>query len=210
MWFVSKDGTVIDIDLNALRKLLSVLDAAREGIDRALEGCSGESPLMEDGDDLAGLGFVACQRYITIVISDLGIEKEAALDKGPRVESSGDTKVSVINAAANAWKHEPEWKDPLREGQFKTLERLGGGAGNPKWQYKFANALCELSPDNRFAGVIPALEKWRDVLRAESSLDRPPMPYWLSFEPEEAQIEGGPAGTPMSKVDIRSRSRGPR
>src|SRR5690606_16079018 len=95
---------VCDYHFASLLPLLRLVDAARTALGEALALDPAEFR-YEQGDDLAGFGFVACQRYITNIAAELGVEKARALSAGPRT-AKGLTLVSLVNAAANGWKHE--------------------------------------------------------------------------------------------------------
>lgn len=157
------DDGEMDDGLHSLRRVLAALDAERLRIDQALTGVSEECHLHEEGDDLAGLGFVACQRYLTQVASQFGVGRKVALALGPRA-ASGETVASLVDAAANTWKHEAEWKEVLDRRQEATADRLAAELPDGGWDYKFLNALHGLCPDNRFATVAGLLEEWRDAV----------------------------------------------
>jgi hypothetical protein len=57
---------------------------------------------------ISGFGFVACQAYITAHIGYTKTPKKRALEVGP-IHRCGVSCVALVNAAANHWKHEPEW-----------------------------------------------------------------------------------------------------
>ena len=73
--------------------------------------------------------------------------------------------VAVINAAANAWKHEDEWTHPPTRHQLRTLDVLEEVLNDNAWEYTYANTLHALSGAIHFAGVVRALEEWREDLR---------------------------------------------
>lgn len=68
---------------------------------------------------LVGLGFAACQGYITGVCTELGVSKGRALGVGPKLEND-TTIVSLANHAANWWKHSDEWHHPLAGRALQT------------------------------------------------------------------------------------------
>ena len=163
MFFVI-DDEVADDGLTSLQQLAEILDERRAQLDLQLAEVSEECPAHEHGDDLAGLGFVACQRYMTEVAAQLGVPRTQALAMGPRTVS-GDTVACLVNAAANAWKHEAEWREPLQEQQRRTAERLASNLPDNGWDYKYVNALHAITGDSRFETVAHLLAQWRDDLR---------------------------------------------
>ena len=93
---------ILDYDLNLLRNLIHI-------IDQHLEQICNEAVQVEDADSfgyfdnaehITGLGFVACQTYLSSVCGYLKIDKRKALSVGP-LHASGQTKVQIINHAAN-------------------------------------------------------------------------------------------------------------
>ena len=76
-----------------------------------------------------GLGFVACQQYMTCVFADKSIDKRAVLELGPR-HACGVTYAALVNAAANTWKHYANGSAP---GQ-NALARASLGATAPNWR----------------------------------------------------------------------------
>lgn len=154
---------VLDYELESLRLVAGILDAARADYDRALAGVTEESPLHESVDDLSGLGFVACQKYVTAIAASLRVDRAAALAAGPRTPS-GESLASLVNAAANTWKHQAEWPDPLTGREVRTVERLAHDLDEHSWDYKYVNALHAAAPSGRFSDVADRLAEWRDDL----------------------------------------------
>lgn len=167
--FVGPD--VVDYHLISLRQLADVLDAARAALEVELAKVTEESPLHEEGDDLAGLGFVACQRYVTAIAAELGVDRATALGAGPRT-SKGQALASLVNEAANAWKHEAEWREPLTKQQTRTVQRLDDELEEHAWEYKYVNALYAAAPSSRFGELVDGLVAWRDELLKQQGRPR--------------------------------------
>jgi len=73
----------------------------------------------------------------------------------------------VINAAANHWKHSPEWSLGALTTQAKQpLEVIQSLGVDTNGSYPVANTLHEiLRPlPARFANLVPFLTQWRDAL----------------------------------------------
>ena len=159
----------IDFDLDLLRQLVHI-------IDQHLEIMAQESVKVDDPDSfgyfdrmehLTGFGFVACQTYITSICGSLRIEKQKALAIGP-IHSSGQTKVQIINSAANYWKHNSEWILEKSERQRKRIEETFDSVGFPiNSDYPLSGLLTELAlPEPAaFQPIVSALEAWRDALQ---------------------------------------------
>lgn len=176
------EAGVLDCSLNALERLLALLDQRYLAIVKELSSVSEESPLHEEGDDIAGFGFVACQRYLTEITKELGLSKADALAIGPTVPS-GRTVSGIVNTAANAWKHEAEWDvvSYTEPGEFgdaqrvvlvlepgtnqgeRTLMQLSDLVHRRGWDYKYVNALHAVTRENRLSALVPLLAAWRDA-----------------------------------------------
>src|SRR5260370_1283722 len=102
---------LIDVETSVLRTLITTIGQQLEEVCRkSVE--TNEDPealgYFDSAEHLTGLGFVACQTYMATVYGHLRIEKLNALNAGP-AHLSGQTKVQIINHAANYWKHNNEW-----------------------------------------------------------------------------------------------------
>lgn len=161
---------VCDYYLASLLPLLRLVDTARTALDEALALDPAEFR-YEQGDDLAGFGFVACQRYITGIAAEGGVEKATALSAGPRT-AKGLTLVSLVNAAANGWKHESEWGEPLTNQQTRTVVRLDDELDGNAWEYKYVNALYAAVPSSSFVELADGLVAWREELLKQGGRPR--------------------------------------
>ena len=116
-----------------------------------------------------GFGFVTCQTYPTAVISQSKVKPKKALTLGP-MHRDGRTYVQLINAAANYWKHSPEWRlDALTPRQEETKEYFDTLKVNIHDPYPTVNFLHQLLTPHpeRFAKLRPWLTQWRDELLKE-------------------------------------------
>jgi len=120
-------------------------------------------------EHIAGLAFVACQTYMSIVCGSLNLKKVDSLSKG-QIHSSGCSKISLINHAANYWKHNNEWtdinKDKRCEIIIKALESLNI---NVNTSYPLSCMLRELSHPKpaSFAVIANILRDWVDSILLE-------------------------------------------
>jgi hypothetical protein len=162
------NNLILDYDLSLLKELIRT-------IDQQLDQISEKSMQVDDADSFGyfdsaehftGLGFVACQTYLTAVYGCLKIEKQHALSMGP-LHSSGQTKVQIINHAANYWKHNNEWSLDRNSAQRKIIENTFESIGFPiNIEYPLSGVLTEVaSPEPAaFEPVIALLEVWTNVL----------------------------------------------
>jgi len=73
----------------------------------------------------------------------------------------------LVNAAANHWKHSPEWALDAPTTQAKqTIEVISTLGVDTNDSYPVANMLREiLTPHKaRFVNLVPFLTQWRDAL----------------------------------------------
>ena len=157
---------------------IDVLQGAARSLDTQLSKLDRDAQRVEDPDMsgqyeaaeyLTGLGFVACQQYMTCAFAGKGIKKRVALDLGPK-HRCGETFAALVNAAANHWKHCTEWDGPKvdRARADQTSESLRCLGINVEQSYVLANALHEILRPHpaRFRHLIPFLEQWRDDVQS--------------------------------------------
>jgi hypothetical protein len=157
------DDAYLDLLMDAVRLFDAQLSKLEREADRSKDpDMSGHLDRMEY---VTGLGFVACQQYMTGSFARKNINRRAALDLGPK-HRCGVTFAALVNAAANHWKHHTEWDEQkganLRAEQTAVpLETLGVNLRQP---YVLANILHELLRPHasRFQQLIPFLTRWRD------------------------------------------------
>ena len=159
---------ILDFDLDFLKEATALVDRRLEQLER--EAKASPDPDMygvyDQAEYITGFGFVACQTYATGVISLSKVGKRDAFALGPK-HRTGLTMIEITYAAANYWKHSPEWSfDALTPQQQETrdvIERLGVKIPN---SYPVANMLRRILTPHpaRFANLIPFLTQWRDAL----------------------------------------------
>ena len=161
-------NVLIQCDLELLKELVQLID---QQIEKICQLCSKvDDPdsfgYFDSAEHVTGLGFVACQTFMSSVWGNLGVSKRNALAIGPS-HSSGNTKAKIINSAANYWKHNNEWdpskKDKRREDIEKAFESVGFPVDS---SYPLSGVLTELSlpGEARFQSVLGALDVWKDEL----------------------------------------------
>jgi hypothetical protein len=164
-----------DFDLNFLRSAVDLVDSSLEHLDEE----TGASPdpdqfgIFDEIEYICGFGFVACQTYMTSVISQFNTEKRKALAFGPK-HKTGQPIVQIVNAAANYWKHSPEWSLDAPTTQAKqTLEVIASlGINTNIGSYPVSNTLGKILVPNppRFVNLIPFLTQWREALPRQNRI----------------------------------------
>ncbi len=159
----------IDFNLDLLKQLIHIIDHHLDVV--AQKAAQEDDPdtfgYFDSAEHITGLGFVACQTYMSSVYGYLRIEKKNALFIGP-FHQSGQTIVQIINSAANYWKHNSEWSLEKSDRQRKIIEETFELVGFPvDTDYPLCGILTEIvSPKYAaFEPIIPILESWRDELR---------------------------------------------
>jgi hypothetical protein len=178
MVFVLSADDVIDLDLDLLIRLLTIVDQELARVEAECEKSQDPDSLglLDRAEGLAGLGFVACQQYLHMTYRQFdGGKKWEAIQAGPR-HAADVSYAEVINAAANFWKHRGEWDDraPTHD-ETRTravLDRIFASSG----AYPLFNVLHGLlKPEpSRFANIVPLLEGWRNALIAKTRPDPTP------------------------------------
>ncbi len=183
--YLKFDDGFCDFDLDLLRVILTLLDSPLDDLQRRIKLCHDpvSSGLCDQAEYLVGTGFIVCQRYLSSTYGCNGVAKEHALSIGP-YHKGGKTLASLLNAAANYWKHESEWPiatfeeaagektmvavsmhdtNALTDHARKTILAIETATS---WSnYTCANLLFELTgPDFRLTSLIPILEDWRQQL----------------------------------------------
>jgi len=172
--YLKFDADFLDFDLSFLQDLFALLDGRFDDLQQRIEESSDPDGmgLFDIGEYLAGMGFVACQRYLASTYGPNDLAKKAALAIGPYHEG-GEPVARILNAAANYWKHEDEWDtnaviarnaDDLKPQQKDTIRIIE--TVTPWSDYTCVNLLAALSDSKtpRVATLIPFLEAWRKQL----------------------------------------------
>lgn len=158
----------IDFNLDLLKQLIHIIDQHLDIVSQkaAQEDDPDTFGYFDSAEHIIGLGFVACQTYMSSTYGYLRIEKKKALSVGP-FHSSGQTKAQIINSAANYWKHNSEWSLGKSEKQKKFIEETFESVGFPvDTDYPLSGVLTEIvSPEyTAFEPLINILVSWRDEL----------------------------------------------
>ncbi|WP_100641522.1 hypothetical protein [Marinobacter salexigens] len=160
-----------DQDLKFLAELLEVIDAKvvevstriASSIDPISEG------LTDRGEYFIGVGLCAIQQYLTDTLTLTGVGKKRAFDLGPW-HSENYTFVSVVNAAANWWKHSSEWFGKSVENGLATQTQKIVVETAGSLDYPLSNVLAKLldTSDITLSALLPNLVLWRSAVDQES------------------------------------------
>lgn len=152
---------IIDADIVLLTNVAASLDEQIERLLPPSDECDKDHLEL-----LVGLGFVACQWYLTERCNWANVERAPALQVKPS-HRQGVVIASAVNAAANFWKHAAEWRDEetqdlRRERTLKPLRDLG--LPEPIELLSVLDALVRPHPA-RFRSLLPFLAQWgQDVV----------------------------------------------
>jgi hypothetical protein len=168
--FMIKGGAILcDPDLDVLADILLVLDRHLESIIGEWETAAEceQFGSFERAERITGLGFVACQAYITATHGFMNVQKPDALSAGP-CHRTGQRIVEIINQAANYWKHHEAWhldKNPAQQNRIREAFNLVGVPVD--LDYPLNGLLTEVvAPDpTGFTPLVAKLANWRDELR---------------------------------------------
>ncbi len=103
------------------------------------------------------------QRYLFSVLQDLKVDPVLAREMGPKSQN-GIAIAKLIHAAANYWKHEPEWHiwlEQLKPQSQKTVDVILHGRESA--DYPLSDLLADLCGENNLLLIncLPYLIKWR-------------------------------------------------
>jgi hypothetical protein len=167
--YLKIDEEYVDYNLPLLSNLLSTLDQELIEVNRLIFSTADPESydLTERGEYLIGVGFSAMQQYITETLTFTGVNKTRALDIGPR-HTKEITFVSVVNAAANWWKHSAEWvAQPEKSKLAERTQEIVMKVTNTR-DYQLSNVLAELlgTSEITLSALLPNLILWRSDVDA--------------------------------------------
>jgi hypothetical protein len=172
--YLKFDDDILDGDLDFLKDLVTLLDSRLDKVQQAIDSSFDPDQMGDfaDFEYIAGMGFIACQRYLASTYGPHGISKDIAMETGPR-HTGGETIARIINAGANFWKHSDEWdlhstvgrnRSGLKKNQLETIQVIE--TVTPWADYTCADLLAALvaPAEPRLKCLLPQLEAWRDAL----------------------------------------------
>lgn len=140
-------------------------------------------------ENLLGIAFVICQHYITFIISNVkrmhdmasrsstsltttSENKKDILRFGEHIDGSEFTKVQLIDALANYFKHQDEWKGAWEKlkGKQKDTASILQSAGVKQFSTgQFRDGARTLGNEtySNFAPVLSVLKDWGDNVMAD-------------------------------------------
>lgn len=159
---------IIDIDLPLALSVLRLLD---EKMDSVISQSTDFGQLdalgyLDELEHLVGFGLVGVQTYITDMASFAGLQKHDTFQYGPKTDS-GTSKIQIINAVANYWKHRSEWALNGGGKRKEAIEKLFDEVGySTDTDYPVSGVVTELlSPlDTRLFNLVGILTDWRNSM----------------------------------------------
>ncbi|MEH6473436.1 MAG: hypothetical protein V7752_19575 [Halopseudomonas sp.] len=126
--------------------------------------------LLDRGEYFIGVGFVAIQQHLNESLIAIDINKKDAYSLG-LTHPIGMSSISVINAAANWWKHEAEWfkNDHVPKNGERTVEIIMGISN--QHEYALSNVLSSFSESKLLSftrNIVPHIETWTKELCVKS------------------------------------------
>ena len=165
---------IIDIDLPLALSVLNLLD---EKMDSIISQASDFGQLdalghLDELEHLLGFGIVGVQTYITDMASFAGLQKHETFRFGPTTDS-GTSKIQIINAVANYWKHRSEWVLNGGGKWKEAIEKLFDEVGySMDTDYPVSGVVTELlTPlDTRLSNLSGVLTDWRNSMFADPTV----------------------------------------
>lgn len=165
---LSYESEVHDTQLPMLESLLEYIDIQLLKIQACIdEGYDADAlGIFDSGEYLIGVGFVAVQQHLNESLMSKYLKKHEAFLLGP-IHSNNASSISVINAAANWWKHEPEWHllgavPKSGEHTYNTIMDISN-----QYEYALSNVLASFSETKKLSFtefIIPRVEEWSKAI----------------------------------------------
>jgi hypothetical protein len=169
MILLSNKKALVDFDYELLSELMITLD---QQWDAVLDDARKADELLTDlymdrAEYLAGLGLVACQRYIGCTYPQFKLERKKAMGFPPLLPS-GQAIAGLLDAGANYWKHAEErhYTQPHRKLHDNTLEAITKAGLSPEDDYVCRDIMELVAGEapRPFSRVAKALIEWRTKL----------------------------------------------
>jgi len=168
--FLFHNNSVYDPDLEHLSEIAAFLDSKLEEL-CAYSVSSEEADAFGYFDQIEhflGFGLTAFQTYLLDTASCARRRKHETYKYGPKT-TSGASKIQILNAAANYWKHREEWifDDGHRQAAVdKLFDEVGYSTGV---DYPLSGVLTELlTPASvSFNSLLTLVTIWRDDMIAD-------------------------------------------
>lgn len=162
-----------DQELQLLSELLNVLDVKIIDIRKSIyDSLDPESEgLLDKAEYFIGVGFSTIQQYLTDTLTLTGLNKREALDIGPKFSEEFHF-IAVLNAAANWWKHSPEWLASEKKEDKQTLRTQNTVVTVAETEdYPLSNVLAKLTSSNEgtLSSLLPNILLWRSSVNAHAT-----------------------------------------
>lgn len=156
-----------DRELQLLADLLNILDEKVVEVSNLIsKSVDPESDGLTDrGEYFIGVGFSVIQQYLTDTLTLTGVSKRKAFDIGPRY-SEEFTFISLVNAAANWWKHSAEWVGQETTSTLALQTQRIVVETAESLDYPLSNVLAKLlgTSEITLCAVLPNLVLWRSAV----------------------------------------------
>lgn len=165
--YLKVGGEYADRELQLLSELLNDLDGKVVEVSNLISKSDDPESdgLTDRGEYFIGVGFSVIQQYLTDTLTLTGVSKRRALDIGPRY-SEEFTFISVVNAAANWWKHSAEWVgQEITNGLALQTQRVVVEVAE-SLDYPLSNVLSKLlgTSEITLSALVPNLVLWRSAV----------------------------------------------
>lgn len=166
--YLLREKEIWEHELNLLTETYEILD------DKLEELCE-QSVSCDDTDScsyydrieyLLGFGLIALQTFITETGSHAGLRKHQTFLFGPMTQS-GTSKIQILNAIGNYWKHREEWVFEGGQKRKDAVNKLFEEVGySTDIDYPISGVLTELlfPSEVRFVSLLELIIEWRNEL----------------------------------------------
>jgi hypothetical protein len=159
---------ILDVDLTLTLSVLRLLDEKLDAIISQAIAFEQMDSLghFDEVEHLLGFGVVGVQTYMTDIASFAGFQKHETFQYGPTTKN-GTSKIKIINAVANYWKHRSEWALNGGGKRQEAIEELFDEVGySTDTEYPVSGVLTELlTPlDTRLFNLAGMLVDWRNSI----------------------------------------------
>lgn len=168
--YLKVGGEYADREFQLLSELLNILDEKVVEVSNliAISVDPESDGLTDRGEYFIGAGFSIIQQYLIDTLTLTSISKRRAFDLGPRY-SEELTFISVVNAAANWWKHSAEWVGKENNNKLALQTQRVIAETAESLDYPLSNVLAKLvgTSDITLSALLPDLVLWRSAVDIE-------------------------------------------
>jgi len=165
--YLKVGGEYADQELQLLTELLNDLDGKVAEVSNLISKSADpvSDGLTDRGEYFIGVGFSVIQQYLTDTLTLTGVNKRRAFDIGPRY-SEEFTFISVVNAAANWWKHSAEWVGQETASRLALQTQRVVMEITESLDYPLSNVLSKMLSTSEItpSALLPNLVLWRSAI----------------------------------------------